>query len=352
VLKALYFAGLSVNNACGAGSICGGNMKKTGLLICLLLAIAAQAQQATSVVSGQAAQGTYPTTVSFPFERLQTPNLADLYCAGFISKQLVPNANYVAGGLQTPTTTEFVNGDMVFLTGTGYQTGQEYSIIRELRDPNRYEVFTGQAAMIKNMGQPYSELAHVRVVDTRSKMAIAQVEFSCTPIVPGDVAVPFVDKSAITFHPPIRFDRFMPANGKVSGRIVMGRDFDTLLGTGMKVYMNVGANQGVKIGDYFRAVRSYDSDLHDPVDSLSFKASTAEDTQKRQASIDQHMFTKTGGPVVHVRDMPRRAVGEVVIVGVTPTTATGMIVFSLDDVHVGDGVELDDQIDTSTVAQQ
>ena len=38
---------------------------------------------------------------------------------------------------------------------------------------------------------------------------------------------------------------------------------------------------------------------------------------------------------------PRRAVGEIVIIGVTPTTATGMIVFSLEDVHAGDGVEAD-----------
>lgn len=109
----------------------------------------------------------------------------------------------------------------------------------------------------------------------------------------------------------------------------------------MKVYMNIGSNQGVKPGDYFRAVRSYEADLHDPVDSLSFKASTNEDTQKRQASIDTNMFTKTGGPVIHVADLPRRAVGEVVILSTTPTTSTGMVVFAMESVHVGDGVELD-----------
>ena len=53
------------------------------------------------------------------------------------------------------------------------------------------------------------------------------------------------------------------------------------------------------------------------------------------------MFTKTNGPVIHVSDLPRRAVGEIVIIGVTNTTATGMIVFSMEDVHAGDGVELD-----------
>jgi hypothetical protein len=42
-----------------------------------------------------------------------------------------------------------------------------------------------------------------------------------------------------------------------------------------------------------------------------------------------------------VRDLPRRAVGEIVVIGVTPTTATGMVIFSMEDVHAGDGVELD-----------
>ena len=147
----------------------------------------------------------------------------------------------------------------------------------------------------------------------------------------------------VAFHAPLRFDRFLPTGSKVSGRIVMGKDFDSELGTGQKVYFNVGANQGVKVGDYFRAVRSYEADLRDPVDSLSFKAAVSEDTQKKQPSFDPSMFTKGNGPVIHVRDLPRRAVGEIVVIGVTPTTATGMIVFAMEDVHAGDGVELDDQ---------
>lgn len=316
-------------------------MKKIGLLV-LLAAISASAQDASSS-DPNAPQGTSPTSVSFPIERVQTPTYADLYCAGFINKTLLPNANYVAGGLQTPNTTKFVTGDIVYLAGTGYTTGGQYSILRELKDQNRYEVFPGQAKVLAATGQPYGEVGRVRIVDTRSKSAIAQVEYSCDPINPGDIAVPFAEKPSVSFHPPLRFDRFVPKTGKTSGRIVLGKDFDSTLGTGMKVYMNVGSNQGVKVGDYFRAVRAYTADLADPVDSLSFRASTAEDTQRRPPSIEGNFMTKTKGPNIRVADLPRRAVGEVVIIGVTPTTATGMIVFALEDVHVGDGVELDDQ---------
>jgi hypothetical protein len=315
-------------------------MKKTGLFV-LLLATAAWAQGGSDASAFEAPQGTSPTTVSFPTLRVQTPTYADLYCAGFISKQTLPDASYVAGGMQTPTTTKFTRGDIIYLKGTGYSAGAEYEIVRALRDVNEYELFPGQAKLLKATGQPYEEVGRVKIVDTRDRTAVGQIEYSCDGANPGDTVIPFAEKQTVTFHTPMRFDRLLPASGKLSGRIVMGKDFDSQLGTGQKVYINVGANQGVKIGDYFRAVRRYEADLKDPVDSLSFKAAMAEDTQKKVPSFDPAMFEKGNGPVIHVRDLPRRAVGEIVIIGVTNTTATGMIVFALEDVHAGDGVELD-----------
>jgi hypothetical protein len=319
-------------------------MKKTGLFVLVLvmsLATAAWAQGGADTSAGEAPQGTAPTTGSFPTMRVQTPTYADLYCAGFISKQTLPDANFVAGGLQTPTTTKFTRGDMIYLEGTGYSAGAEYEVVRATRDVNEYEMFPGQKKLLKETGQPYEEVGRIKVIDTRSKTAVAQIEYSCDGINPGDTTIPFAEKPAVTFHTPIRFDRFLPTSNKVSGRIVMGKDFDSELGTGNKVYINLGANQGVKIGDFFRAVRSYQADLDDPVDSLSFKAAIAEDTQLKSPSVDPAMFTKGNGPVIHVRDLPRRAVGEIEIIGVTNTTATGMIVFAMEDVHAGDGVELD-----------
>jgi hypothetical protein len=319
-------------------------MKKIGVLV-VLLAAAAGAQTASDAASAIAAapEGTIATSANFPIQRVQMPTYADIYCAGFINRQSLPDANYVAGGLQTPSTTKFVRGDVVYLRGQGYTAGAEYEIVRALRDINEYEMFPGQRKLLKATGQPYEEIGRVRIIDTRSKAAVAQIEYSCDPINPGDTAIPFAEKTMVPFHAPLRFDRFLPTGSKVSGRLVMGKDFDSTLGTGQKVYFNVGTNQGVKVGDYFRAVRNYDADLRDPVDSLSFRASVSEDTQKKQPSFDPGLWERGNGPVIHVRDLPRRAVGEIVVIGTTPTTATGMIVFAMEDVHAGDSVELDDQ---------
>jgi hypothetical protein len=319
-------------------------MKKTGLLL-LLVASLACAQSTPLLTSTMVAtpndKGIVESTVSVPFVRYQTPTQADLYCAGFISKDRLPDANYVNGGLQTPTATKFEIGEIVYLAGSGYQAGQLYSIVRELRDVNEYEIYSGMRKMLAEIGHPYGEIGRVRVLDTRNHTAIAQVEFSCDPINPGDVVTPFVEKTAVSFHVPGHFDRFAPSNGKLTGRIVLGKDFDTVLGAGMKLYLNVGANQGVKVGDYFRVVRSYAADLKNPVDSLSFKTSISEDTQMHSPTFEANRLTKTKGINIHVGDLPRRAVGEVVVVGTTPTSASAMVVFALEDVYAGDTVELD-----------
>jgi hypothetical protein len=319
-------------------------MKKTGLLLLLAVtATLAVAQDTTTAAVTPDASGIVSTSVNVPFVRFQTPTAADIYCAGFITKERIPDANYVNGGLQTPNSTKFATGELVYLAGTGYQAGQLYSIVREMRDVNEYEIYPGQRKVLAAAGRPYGEIGRVRIVDTRSHSAIAQVEFSCDPINPGDVAVPFVEKPPVAFHVPGHFDRFAPANGKLTGRIVLGKDFDDVLGTGMKLYMNMGSNQGVKVGDYFRVVRTYTATLRDPVDSLSFDAKMSEDTQMRPPTFEANRFTRTKGPNIHVGDLPRRAVGEVVVLNVTPTASSAMVVFSLEDVLAGDTVELDEQ---------
>jgi hypothetical protein len=317
-------------------------MKKTGLLV-LLLATAAWAQESNSLAAPvEAPQGTVPTNNSFPIERVATPTEADLYCAGFINKQTLPDANYVTGGLHTPSTTKFTRGDMIYLHGSGYSAGAQFEVVRALRDVNEYEMYTGQQKIMKATGQPYEEVGRVRIIDTRSHAAIAQIEYACDGVNPGDTLIPFAEKISVPFHAPTHFDRFLPASNKPSARVVMGKDFDSVMGTGHKLYINIGQNQGVHVGDYFRAVRNYDADLSDPVDSLSFKAALAEDTQKKVPSVDPKMWTKSNGPVIHVHDMPRRSVAEIVIISTTATTATGMVVFSLEDVHAGDTVEKDE----------
>ncbi|HET7750093.1 MAG TPA: hypothetical protein VFK81_11980 [Terriglobales bacterium] len=291
------------------------------------------------------------TPVTRPVERIVVPTYADLNCAGFITQQAVPDSTIVAGGLNSPHETKFVSGEVVYLSGQQYKEGARLTFVRALRDPNEYEYFAGQRKLIAATGEPYAELAQGHVVDTRQGMAIAQLDFACEPVVPGDLAITFIQHQQMTYRQPLSFDMYAPSSGKTSGRIVMAKDFDGQLSTGSEVYLTVGSNQGIKVGDYFRIVRTYEDDLNDPVDSLSFKAAVMEDTQKDPPTMGHEWYNwRHKGPNIQIGDMPRRSLGELIVLSTTPTSATAMVTFSLEDVHVGDKVELEPPAPASQAA--
>jgi outer membrane protein OmpA-like peptidoglycan-associated protein len=323
-------------------------MRKTGVVLSILaFAVLIWGQQPPPASQPPASQApsslqhglTEPVTVppqaivskTNLVERVDAPTYTDVYCAGFISSQHVPEATYVSAAWDTPAQTRFAEGEYIYLSGAGFQEGQQYAILRKLHDPNRWEGFPGQNGAIAESGQPYAEIAHATVVQggVRGNTAIALVTFSCDGIVPHDLAIPFVERAIPHYKDPGPFDPFAPPNGKTTGRIVLAKDWDQLVGKGRIVYLNVGADKGVKPGDYFHVTRYYKDLLKRPGDNLSFKASTLEDTQ-----------ALPNIPPSKVNDLPRRSLGNLMITNVTPNSSTGILTFSLENIEVGDGVEM------------
>ncbi|HVP42521.1 MAG TPA: OmpA family protein [Terriglobales bacterium] len=264
--------------------------------------------------------------------KVQAPTYSDVNCAGFITDQPVPKDKYVAAGWATPHQTKFAARDYVYLSGSGFQEGQRYSIVRHIQDPNVMHYFDDQSRLIGDSGKPYADVGRVLVIGLNGSTAITQVEFACDAMVPGDVAVPFAAREIPALRPASRFDRFAPPNGKLTGRIIMAKDFDAEVGAGRKVYLNVGSGQGVKVGDYFRVTRTYKDIRRERTDSLSYKVYQSEDTQKDPATF----------PYTRIGELPRISLGELVVLAVTPKSSTGMITFSLEDIVVGDGVEMEE----------
>lgn len=304
-------------------------MKRSALLLVLAITTAATAQQ------GQAPEASAPLVrITSIAARQQPPTYSDVNCDGFISKQPPHKVGYVAGGWDTPHQVRFADREYVYIEGSGFSVGAQYALVRRERDLDRYETFRGQNALLRQVGHPYADIGRVRVVAVHNNIAITQVEFNCTDIMDGDAAIPFVERQIPTLRSKTNFDRFAPPNGKLTGKIVLSKDFDTMAGMGRKVYLNVGSNQGVKPGDYFRAVRTYDSYKKDEVDYLSFKASYIDDNQ-----VPAGRF-----PERRLREFPRISLGEMIVLSVTPTSSTAMVTLSLQDINMGDGVELEEAL--------
>lgn len=263
-----------------------------------------------------------------------------MYCSGFLTTEKVPDKMFVAGGHNSPDQTRYAGAsDVIFIHGEGMKEGERYQIVRHVKDTNHYEMFPGQKAALRSLGVPYLELAIVKVTDVQKSTAVATFELSCSDVMPGDIVIPLVERDAPPFR-KVSLDRYTPPTGKPQGRIVMAKEFDSFLGSRYKAYLNIGADKGLKPGDYLRATRTYSYSYRDPVAGLSLKATEYDDTQMNPQRL----------PRGDVSSLPRRTLGDMIVLQVHPKSATAMVLTALEDIAVGDGVEVMDTSDAPVLA--
>jgi len=304
----------------------GGTMKQAVLILAALSGFALG--QGTQQPKGQklTVKGGQATVSNTP-----TPN--DMYCSGFITTQAVPESSYVAGGWNSPDQAHFAGAtDYVYVYGaSAFKAGDRLHIVRRVKDPNHYELYKGERSAIASVGQPYFERGYVRVLEVQKNVAITVPELSCGDMIPGDLAIPLVEREKPVFR-AVTLDRFALPNGKTTGRIVMANEYDSEVGSGQKVYLNIGEDKGLKVGDYLRATRTYEYTYHDRDSGLSARAHDMEDNQKAPPKF----------PKDKLGELPRKTLGDMIVLHVHPRSATAMIITALEDIRVGDGVELMD----------
>jgi outer membrane protein OmpA-like peptidoglycan-associated protein len=301
-------------------------MKKQGfaLLVLSVWAIAQQPQQPSAPAQTPVKQSRGASVAT-------TPTPSDLYCSGFITTEKIPEARYVVGGLDTPHQSQYSSLTAnIFVHGQGMKEGDRFEFVREVKDPDHFEAYSGQHRAIRYSGRPYFELGYAKVIGVQKNIAILQPELSCAGIVPGDIAIPFVERPAPTFR-NVTLDRLAPPNGKAMGWIVMGNEFDDFLGSTQKAYLDIGADKGLQPGDYLRAVRTYSYLQQLPAEGLSFKATELEDTQMRPRKVKATLS-----------ELPRRVLGDMIVLHVHPKSATVMVMTALETISVGDAVEVMD----------
>lgn len=304
-------------------------MKRTGLIIILLAAVSATGQDQQTTTPAATQPEVARTNL---VKRVNQPTESDMYCSGYITPQTLAKNSYIAAGWDSPEQVHYSDRNYVYLTGGSYNVGDKFAILRHTKDNNDYEAFPGQKRTARAVGNQYAELGRVRVLDVQKGIGIAEVELSCDAFAVGDLALPWADKPVPTFRRDLPINRFVQPNGMTIGRIVSSKDYDMLTADKHKVYLNVGESQGVKVGDYFRATRTYTDSFKDPNDSLSVKASVIE--------ADQAKGTPTFNMKMRSGELPRKTLGEMIVLQVTPTSSTAMITRSLEQIYVGDGVEM------------
>jgi hypothetical protein len=258
------------------------------------------------------------------------PDFTTVNCSGFVSDAKLPDSSHLISGEQPDQKLTFTTGDYVYINqgqDKGVKVGDRYGVVRHEADPTDAVWFQGQDKLLKAMGTLYEDEGQIRVVNVQAKTSTAQVIFSCGFMQRGDLIQPFKERPAPAFKDPASFDHFAPVSGKPVAMVVVGKDFVQSYGRNHVVYVNLGSDKGVKVGDYFRIFR-YQGNL----------AETAPNTKGFQYML----FGFGSAPTRYEwKDLPRELVGEGIVVNVSRNSSTMVITFSSITVYAGDYVELE-----------
>jgi hypothetical protein len=251
-------------------------------------------------------------------------------CSGFVTDQKVPDEIRLVSAEQSNYKITFARGDYVHINrgqDKGVRVGDRFSVVRPDKDPTDVPWFKWQTKLLKAMGTPYMDLGQIRVVSVQPKVSIAQVNFSCAFMQRGDILQPFQDRPAPPFKDPAAFDHFAPVSGKPVAMMVAGKDYGQVYGKLSAVYVNLGSNQGVKVGDYFRIFR--------------YQGSMAE-TVPQNKGYQYSMYGFGSAPARYEwNDLPREILGEGIVIGVSRNSSTMIITFNSIEVYAGDYIEIE-----------
>lgn len=328
------------------------------LTIALAASVAPFASAQTGAGGGQRRADS--ATVVAPQEQRGPVTVAresEMECAGFIEyRPPAPNRLEIVGAEQEQEQRTYAEGDYLYLSGgaqQGVREGQEFSVVRPRgRFKTRFSRKKG------SLGMYTQELGRVRVVETKQNVSVALVTRSCgDQMLLGDLLREVAQRPApvVRAEQPL-LDRFADPTGKQQGRIVLARDGREVVSKDQVVFIDLGTEDNVRPGDYltvYRRVGTGDiSTFKDKEVALGgsggFESSTFRggkhsiSAQRVKDPDDGHYRHVTNTPAIESRrpEMPRKIVGEVVIISVEARTATAVITRVAQEIHTGDFVEV------------
>jgi hypothetical protein len=258
------------------------------------------------------------------------PDYSAVNCSGFVTDQRFHDELHLISGEQSNYKITFSRGDYVYIDrglDKGVRVGDRFSVIRPHEDPLKVSWFKWQEKLMHAMGVAYRDAGQVRVVNVQPKVSIAEVVFSCAYMLRGDIVVPYADRPAPPFKDPSTFDHFAPVSGKPVAMLVAGVDWAEAYGKNNTVYVNLGAEKGVKVGDYFRIFR--------------YQGSTSE-TVPQTKGYEYELYGFGSAPQRYSwNELPREVLGEGIVLNVSRNSSTMFITFTSSEVYAGDYVELE-----------
>jgi len=258
------------------------------------------------------------------------PGYSSVYCSGFVTDQKVPDATRLVSGEQSNIKILFSRGDYVYINrgqDQGVRVGDRYSVVRPEKDALQVDWFKWQSKLLKAMGTHYLDAGQLQVVNVLPKVAVAQVKMACDYMERGDIVLPFQERPEPPFKEPGAFDHFAPVSGKPVAMVVQAKEYSESAGEGTTVYVNLGTEKGVKVGDYFRVFR--------------YQGSLAEMAPQTKGYQDRIFGFGSSPSRYYWNDLPRELLGEGIVINTSHNAATMFVTYSKSEFFAGDYVEIE-----------
>ncbi|HMG34242.1 MAG TPA: hypothetical protein VKM94_09920 [Blastocatellia bacterium] len=265
---------------------------------------------------------------------------SDVYCTGYISDSAPQVDMRIVGAEKETIKYTYSEGDVVFLNrgrGAGVKPGAMFYVIRPVGVVNH-------PFAKKKLGFYVRELGLLRVLEVQEHTATAEVSVSCDLMELGDVVRPYEEMKSPGPKDEHPLARYGEGSGGTNGQIVMAPGYHENLSANRVVFVDLGNKQDVHPGDYFTIYRDYSNQEgitktpQYPVVEKHSKGYGSKRWKGGEYSIQAPDESRE--EVLKERPkMPRKVVGELVIIKCENNTSVGMITRTTAEVNIGDRVE-------------
>ena len=306
----------------------------------------------TSIAAAQ--PRTQPTPIRVVAEASKPMTVAarnNLYCAGYVQSSPIDTANKVVGAVEEQEQFLYAENDVLYInmgSNKGVHVGDVMSVVRPRGKVDTRWTTKG------DLGFYVQEVGAVEVIRVKNEVSAVRVKTSCDNLLLGDLVQPAQQRTSPMHQSRPMLDQYADPSGKAIGRLFMARDGQEALSRDQIVYVDLGADNNVQVGDHltvFRPLGKGHVFISDEDESLSARDEGYQSREYRGGKFSNQAARKSGdqanGRVVTTEkakeDRPaglRKVVGELVILNVKEKTATAVITRTVQEIHTGDWVEV------------
>jgi hypothetical protein len=276
---------------------------------------------------------------------------SNLYCAGYIQSRPMSTENRIIGAQDEADKFTYSQNDYMYINmgrNKGVNVGDTFSVVR----PRGH--VKSKWSKKGDLGYYVEEVGALQVVDVKGEVSVARIKMSCDTFLLGDLVQPYTPRTSPVAEQRQVLDRFANPTGRAQGRIIMARDNAEMLARDHIIYVDLGSEDRVQVGDHltiFRplekgnittksqheSVSARDKDFASDVykgGKFSNQTGRKKGERAEGKEVTTHM-AKEGRPA-----NLRKVVGEAVVLNVRERTATVVITRNGQEIHTGDWVEI------------